>query len=74
MTRLPTLSARKIIQALEKAGFVMDRQRGSHYVMRHVVKNLTTCVPVHGKDVKRSLLKLILKQTDLSEDQFRKLL
>ena len=74
MTRLPTLSARKLIQALEKAGFVLQRQRGSHYQMKHPDKNLRTTVPVHGDDVKRGLLKLILKQAGLTEDEFQKLL
>lgn len=74
MTRLPTLSARKLIQALGRAGFVFDRQVGSHFILRHPTRGLTTTVPVHGKDVKRSLMKLILKQTGLTEDAFRELL
>ena len=74
MTRLPTLHPRKIIQALEKAGFVFDRQTGSHYILRHPITRHTTCVPKHGKDVKRSLMKAILQQASLTEDQFRELL
>jgi len=74
MTRLPTLSAGKIIKASERGGFVPDGQKGSHYFLTHPVENLTTCVPVHGGDVKRSLLKLIIKQAGLSEAQFRELL
>ena len=74
MTRLPTLHSRKVIKALEKAGFVLERQRGSHYQMRHPQKNLRTVIPVHGVDIKRSLLKLILKQAGLSEEEFQELL
>lgn len=75
MTRLPTLSARKLIKALEKAGFVADGQKGSHFFLRHPEKHLTTAVPVHGgADVDRALMKLILKQAGLSEDDFLKLL
>lgn len=74
MTRLPTLTARKLIQALEKAGFVLCRQRGSHYQMKHPATNRRTTIPVHGDDVSRSLLKLILKQVGLAEEEFRKLL
>ena len=72
MTRLPTLNARKLIQALEKAGFVLVRQRGSHYQMKNSTTNRRTLVPVHGNDVDRALLKLILKQAGLTEDEFRK--
>jgi predicted RNA binding protein YcfA (HicA-like mRNA interferase family) len=74
MTRLPTLHSRKIIQALEKAGFVFHRQTGSHFIMRHTITRQTTCVPKHGKDVKRSLMKDILGQAGLTEEEFRKLL
>ena len=74
MTRLPTLHPRKIIQALEKAGFVFDRQTGSHFILRHPITHQTTCVPKHGKDVKRSLMKAILQQASLTEAQFRELL
>ena len=74
MTRLPTLHARKIIKALEHAGFIFDRQTGSHFILRHPVTRKTTCVPKHGKDVKRSLMKEILQQAGLTEEEFRKLL
>lgn len=74
MTRLPTLHARKIINALEQAGFVFDRQTGSHFILRHPVTRKTTCVPKHGKDVKQSLMEEILQQAGLTEEEFRKLL
>ena len=74
MTRLPTLHARKIIQALEQGGFVSDRQTGSHFILHHPITHRTTCVPKHGKDVKRSLMKEILQQAGLTEEDFRKLL
>ncbi len=74
MTRLPTLNARKLIQALEKAGFVFDRQTGSHSILRHPITRKTTCVPKHGKDVKRSLMKEILQQAGLTEEEFGNLL
>lgn len=73
MTRLPTLYGRKIIQALEQAGFVFFKQRGSHCILRHPITRQTTCVPVHGQDVKRSLMKEILQQAGLTEEEFRKL-
>jgi predicted RNA binding protein YcfA (HicA-like mRNA interferase family) len=74
MTRLPTLHARKVIQALEKAGFVFDRQTGSHFILRQRFTHRTTCVPKHGKDIKRSLMKDIIQQAGLTEDEFQKLL
>jgi predicted RNA binding protein YcfA (HicA-like mRNA interferase family) len=75
MTRLPTLTPKKIITALKRAGFEEDVQRGSHLTLLHPIKNLRTGVPVHpGKDIGRSLLRKILNQAELSEDEFRDLL
>jgi mRNA interferase HicA len=74
MTRLPTLHTRKIIHALERAGFVFFKQMGSHYILRHPVTRRSTSVPVHGRDIKRSLMKEILQQAGLTEDEFRELL
>ena len=74
MTRLPTLTARKIIKALDQAGFEVERQTGSHLILRNPVSLRTTCVPLHGKDVKRSLMKEILRQAGITEDDFRKLI
>ncbi|MBL1133801.1 MAG: type II toxin-antitoxin system HicA family toxin [Chloroflexi bacterium] len=34
MTKPPLLSARECVKALEAVGFVVDRQRGSHIIMR----------------------------------------
>ncbi len=68
------LSARKIIQALERAGFVDNGQKGSHLYFWHPAKKLTTCVPMHGGDLKRGLMKEILQQAGLTEEEFRKLL
>jgi predicted RNA binding protein YcfA (HicA-like mRNA interferase family) len=74
MTRLPTLTARKIIKALDRAGFEVERQTGSHIILRNPVNLRTTCVPLHGKDVKRSLMKEILRQAGLTEKDFQELL
>jgi predicted RNA binding protein YcfA (HicA-like mRNA interferase family) len=74
MTRLPTLSARKMIQALDRAGFMMNGQRGSHFYLWHPIRKITTCVPLHGGDLKRSLVRAILRQAGLTEEEFRKFL
>jgi predicted RNA binding protein YcfA (HicA-like mRNA interferase family) len=74
MTRLPTLHARKIVKALEQAGFIVDRQTGSHFILRHPITCNTTCAPKHGNDLKRSLMREILQQAGLTEEEFRKLL
>jgi len=72
MKRLPRdLPAKKIISALEKAGFRIDRVSGSHYVL--VKENLRAVVPYH-RAVRVGTLKAILNQIGMSVEEFTKLL
>ena len=73
-SRLPSLTAREVVRALERAGFILQRQKGSHAAFRHPQTKRMTVVPMHAGDVKRPLLKLIIAQTGLSEEEFRALL
>lgn len=74
MPQLPILKAREVIAALEKAGFVPVRQKGSHVRLRHEDGRVVT-VPVHpGQDIGRGLLRKILRDADLSLDDFLALL
>lgn len=75
MPRLPALRPRQVIRALKKAGFVEDRQKGSHLVMRHPVTKAVTVIPVHaGKTLKTPLVRSILSDANLSTAEFMKLL
>ena len=74
MSRLPTLTARQVLQALKRGGFVESHQRGSHLYLEHPTTGHYTAVPMHPGDLKRSLLKAIIKQAGLTEDEFRELL
>lgn len=74
MTRLPTVNARKVIAALKRAGFEETKQRGSHLYFWHPGRKLETGVPIHSGDLKRSLVRAIVQQAGLTEEEFRKLL
>ena len=74
MTRLPQVDAARLIRALKRAGFVEHEQRGSHLTLKHPLNGHRTTVPVHGGDVRRDLMKAILRQAGLSEEEFRELL
>ena len=74
MPRLPAVSARDLIRALESTGFEVVRQRGSHLRLKHS-DGWVVSVPVHaGKDVGRGLLRKILRDADLTPDEFMALL
>jgi len=72
MKKLPRdLPAKKIIAALERAGFTIDRVTGSHYIL--IKDRLRTVVPFH-KSVKIGTLKSILNQIEMSVEEFTELL
>lgn len=73
MSKLPLISGRECIKALEKVGYTVRRQEGSHIVLRRDNPFGQTVVPNH-KQLDRGTLKAILKQTSLSIDEFVSLL
>ena len=75
MTKVPSLSYTQIIRALQRDGWTVVRQRGSHIrLQKHVDDDLLkVTVPAH-RPVKRSTLAHILKQTRLEVDTFLDLL
>ena len=70
MTKLPRLNGREVIRALNNGGFRVIRVRGSHHLLRHV-DGRTTTVPVHGSEIiGPGLLSRILRDCDLTRDEF----
>ena len=70
MSGLPLLTAREVIRTLERAGFQVQRQTGSHARLRHTDGRVVT-VPIHaGQDIGRGLLRKILRDADLSREEF----
>jgi predicted RNA binding protein YcfA (HicA-like mRNA interferase family) len=74
MNRLPMVTSKQVIQALQRAGFEPSYKRTSHVLLIHPIKTVATVVSIHPGDLKRGTLKKILKQVGLTEDEFRKLL
>lgn len=75
MTKLPVVKPSKLIKALERMGFQLDRVSGSHHHFKHPSDpTLFVSVPFHNKDLKPGTLAAIIKQTGMSVDEFRKLL
>ncbi|HEX4055555.1 MAG TPA: type II toxin-antitoxin system HicA family toxin [Tepidisphaeraceae bacterium] len=70
-SRLPAVTAREVVAALKKAGFRAINQKGSHLYLWHDGRKLLTGVPIHPGDLGRGLVKRILKQAGLTEDEFR---
>lgn len=64
---------REVISILQKLGFIRKRQTGSHIIMYNSDSQKTIPVPLHTKDIKKGLLKSIIKQADSTEQEFLKL-
>lgn len=73
--KLPVVSGRKVVRALERIGYRVVRQRGSHIRLRDESdpNHLPITVPDH-KTVKPGLLRKILHDADLTADEFVALL
>ena len=68
--KLPLLTAKELIKILNKFGFQVIRQKGSHIYLRHQ-DGRCTVVPLHaGKEIGRGLLKRILNETEISREEF----
>lgn len=72
--KLPAITPKQLIRALERAGWELDRVRGSHYIMAHPDRDQMVPVPYHNRDVKAGLLTGILSSAGISRDELRKLL
>ena len=72
MSKVPELSHQRIVRALERAGFVVKRQ-GKHISMYSAEKHVVAVIPRHDP-VKRSTLARILKEIDMSTEEFQELL
>ena len=75
MTKVPNLSYVQIVRALQRDGWVVVRQRGSHIRLQKHLSNevLKITVPAH-RPVKSSTLSHILKQAQMDLEKFLELL
>jgi len=63
MSKPPSLKSKEVIKALDRAGFVVVRIKGSHYQLKK--GNLLVTVPMHGGDLSRTTMRSILRQAKM---------
>ena len=74
MTKLPRLTARQIISVLQKAGFSLARQSGSHMIYKNAAGKRAT-VPFHSARILHpKVLRNILRDADLTIEQLEAML
>jgi predicted RNA binding protein YcfA (HicA-like mRNA interferase family) len=67
MPKLPRVSGAQVVRALERLGFAVARQRGSHIVMR---RGSSGCVVPNHRELKTGTLAGVLKQAGVSAEEF----
>lgn len=73
MNKLPIVSGKECIAALEKAEFYVKRRESSHVILRRDDPFAQVVVPDH-REIDRGTLRAIIRQTGLSVDEFMLLL
>ena len=72
--KLPRVNAADAVRVLEKAGFFLARQSGSHRIYKNAEGQRVT-VPYHsGKELHPKILKNILRDADLTSEEFLELM
>ncbi|MHB1510784.1 MAG: type II toxin-antitoxin system HicA family toxin [Acidimicrobiales bacterium] len=75
MAPLPRVTGRELVRALERFGWEVVAERGSHVQLRHSARGGRVTIPVHaGETVGPGLLRSILSQSGLSADELRSVL
>jgi len=74
LTRLPALTGREVVKALGKIGYELDRQHGSHMILRHADPPFRRLVVPDHKEVRRGTLRAIIRQAGLSVSEFLELI
>jgi predicted RNA binding protein YcfA (HicA-like mRNA interferase family) len=73
MSELPRVSGKKVVEALQRVGFRVRRQHGSHIIIRRDNPFAQTVVPAH-RELDRGTLKAILRQSGIPVSDFVALL
>lgn len=71
--RQPVVSGAELIRALERDGWQVIRQRGSHVRLKKANRRHPLVVPLH-KEIRKGTLAGILRDAGLTADELRKLL
>lgn len=73
MAKLPVVSGQRAVKAFTKAGWTPERQHGSHLVLSKPGREEILTVPLH-KELKRGMLRALIRDAGLEVDEFVKLL
>ncbi len=68
--RLPSLRPQEVVRALERAGWTVVRQRGSHVTLAKEGVSFIVTIPLHRRDLPRGTLRAIIADAGLTVEEF----
>ncbi len=72
--RLPAVKPSEVLRALERDGWQIHRQRGSHVILRKEGHSYVLSVPMHRRDMPKGTLRGIIEDAGLTVEEFLALL
>jgi predicted RNA binding protein YcfA (HicA-like mRNA interferase family) len=73
MTRLPSVSGEQAVRAFQRAGWVKDRQHGSHAILLKPGNLASLSVP-HHRELAPGTLRSLIRASGMTVTQFADLL
>jgi predicted RNA binding protein YcfA (HicA-like mRNA interferase family) len=74
-SKLPVLKPKQVLRALEKDGFFVHHQTGSHVQLKHHHRpGKRVTIPYHNKDLPKPIIKSIINQSGLTKEEFLRLI
>ncbi|KKQ74350.1 MAG: YcfA family protein [Candidatus Woesebacteria bacterium GW2011_GWB1_38_5b] len=70
---MASFKAREIVKILQKLGYIQKRQTGSHLIMYNPKLKRIIPIPIHARELKKGLVRSIIKQAESSEEEFLRL-
>jgi len=71
LSKLPSISGSKAVRAFERLGYKVDRQRGSHIILRHPESPHRRLVVPNHQSVARGTLRALIREAGLTVEEFR---
>jgi predicted RNA binding protein YcfA (HicA-like mRNA interferase family) len=74
VSALPVLSGRQLVKVLGRLGYAVDRQRGSHIILRHGEPPHRRLVVPDRAEIAKGTLRALLRDAGLTVDELRRML
>jgi predicted RNA binding protein YcfA (HicA-like mRNA interferase family) len=74
VSKLPIVSGADAIRAFGRIGYEVDRQRGSHVILRNAAPPFRRLVVPNHKALAKGTLRALIREAGLTPDEFARLL